>query len=127
MAKDRTTSCSAASLRSSHHRYGMFTFDGEHPTNNLCEACNHSVEHLCGISHLSVRKLIHWLKADAAQVSTTLLNDARSEPPRKCVKRVHTQLQSRLHQICVDRRDGSNNVEEFLQGAGHNIRWKPHG
>ena len=49
------------------------------------------------------------------------------EPPRERVKRVYTQLQSRLHQLCVDRRDGNKTVEEFLRGAGHNIRWKPHG
>ena len=103
------------------------TIDGEQRTNNLCEAWNHRIEHLCGVSHPSVWKLIHWLKADSAHVSTTLLNAARGEPPRKRVKRVYTQLQSRLHQLCVDRRDGNKTVEEFLRGAGHNIRWKPHG
>ena len=102
------------------------TIDGEQRTNNLCEAWNHRIEHLCGVSHPSVWKLIHWLKADSAHVSTTLLNAARGEPPRKHVKRVYTQLQSRLHQLCVDRRDGNKTVEEFLRGAGHNIRWKPH-
>ena len=98
------------------------TIDGEQRTNNLCEAWNHRIEHLCGVSHPSVWKLIHWLKADSAHVSTILLNAAR-----KRVKRVYTQLQSRLHQLCVDRRDGNKTVEEFLRGAGHNIRWKPHG
>ena len=93
----------------------------------ICEAWNHRIEHLCGVSHPSVWKLIHWLKADSAHVSTTLLNAARGEPPRKRVKHVYTQLQSRLHQLCVDRRDGNKTVEEFLRGAGHNIRWKPHG
>ena len=74
------------------------TLDGEQRTNNLCEAWNHRIEHLCGVSH-----------------------------PRKRVKHVYTQLQSRLHRLCVDRRDGNKTVEEFLRGAGHNIRWKPHG
>ena len=58
---------------------------------------------------------------------TGTYNAARGEPPRKRVKRVYTQLQSRLHRLCVDRRDGNKTVEEFLRGAGHNIRWKPHG
>jgi len=74
-----------------------------------------------------VLKLIHWLKADVAQVSTTILSAARGEPPRKRIKRMYTQPQSRLHQLRVDRRDGSKTVEGFLQGAGHNIRWKSHG
>ena len=43
------------------------------------------------------------------------------------VLNVYTQLQSRLHQLCVDRRDWNKTVEEFLREAGHNIRWKPHG
>ncbi|KAK2169642.1 hypothetical protein LSH36_8g08026 [Paralvinella palmiformis] len=53
---------------------------------------NHRLEHLCGVSCPSVWKLIHWLKVDASQVSTTLLNAARGEHPRKRVKRVYTQL-----------------------------------
>ena len=66
----------------------------------ISEAWNHRIGHLCGVSHPSVWKLIHWLKADSAHVSTTLLNAARGEPPRNRVKRVYTQLQSRLHQLC---------------------------
>ena len=97
------------------------------PLGNTAVAWNHRIEHLCGVFHPSVWKLIHWLKADSAHVSTTLLNAARGEPPRKHVKRVYTQLQSRLHRLCVDRRDGNKTVEEFLRGAGHNICWKPHG
>ncbi|KAK2141937.1 hypothetical protein LSH36_1014g01008 [Paralvinella palmiformis] len=91
------------------------TLDGEQRTINLCEAWDHRIEHLCGVSHPSVWKLNNWLKADAVQVSTTLLNDARGESARKRVKCVYTQLQSRLPQLCVDRRDGGKTVEEFLQ------------
>ena len=61
--------------------------DGEQQTNIFCDAWNHRIEHLCGVSHPSVWQLIHWLKTDAAQVSTTLLNAACRELPR-------------LHQIC---------------------------
>ncbi|KAK2146457.1 hypothetical protein LSH36_606g02026 [Paralvinella palmiformis] len=61
--------------------------DGEQHTNIFCDAWNHRIEHLCGVSHPSVWQLIHWLKTDAAQVSTTLLNAACRELPR-------------LHQIC---------------------------
>ena len=35
------------------------TIDGEQRTNNLCETWNHRIEHLCGVSHPSVWKLIH--------------------------------------------------------------------
>ncbi|KAK2144453.1 hypothetical protein LSH36_756g02045 [Paralvinella palmiformis] len=75
--------------------------DGEHRTNYLCDVWNHRIEYLCDVSHPSVRKLIHWIKADAAQVSTTLLNAVGGEPPHKRVKRVNNQLQSRLHR-CTD-------------------------
>ncbi|KAK2162597.1 hypothetical protein LSH36_95g01012 [Paralvinella palmiformis] len=38
------------------------TPDGEQRSNNLCEAWNCRIEHLCGVSHPSVSKLLHWLK-----------------------------------------------------------------
>ena len=78
------------------------TLEGEQRTNNFCEAWNHRIEHLCGVNHPSVWKLTHWLKGDSAQVSATLQNNARGEPPRKRVKRVYVQLQARLYQLCLD-------------------------
>ena len=39
-------------------------------------------------------------------------------------KRVYKNLQTRMKNLCQDRRDGRKSVEEFLHGAGHNIRWK---
>ncbi|KAK2145881.1 hypothetical protein LSH36_650g02032 [Paralvinella palmiformis] len=94
-------------------------------TNNIYEAWNNCFRSLVGHSHPTLWRAIDSIHA--ATVSRTLLKAARGEPPQKCVKRVYIQLQSRLHQLCVDRRDGSKTLEEFLQGAGHNIRWKPHG
>ncbi|KAK2160735.1 hypothetical protein LSH36_127g05028 [Paralvinella palmiformis] len=43
------------------------TPDGEQRTNNLCGAWNCRNEHLCGVCHPSVWKLLHWLKADSVQ------------------------------------------------------------
>ena len=57
---------------------------------------------------------------------TPLLNASRGELPRRRVKRVYASLQAHLHQLCVDSSEGTKTVEEFLWGAGHNIRWKPH-
>ena len=102
------------------------TLDGEQRTNNLCEAWNSRIEHLCGVSHPSVWKLLHLVKADSVQVSTTLLNVSRGERPRRRVKRVYVRLQARLRQLCVDGNKGTETVEEFLRDAGHNIRWKPY-
>jgi len=90
------------------------TPDGEQRTNNLCGAWNCRNEHLCGVCHPSVWKLLHWLKADSAQVSTTLFNASRGELPRRRVKRVYVKLQARLYQLCVDRSEGTKTVEEFL-------------
>ena len=92
----------------------------------LSDACNCLIDHLCGVSHLSVWKLLHWLKAECAQVSTTLLNASCGELPRSRVKRVNVRHQSSLYQLCVDRSEGTKTVGEFLRDAGHNIRWKPH-
>ena len=101
------------------------TLEGEQWTNNLCEAWNHRIEQLCGVQHPSIWKLIWWLKRDAALSSTHILSNSRGDPPRRRIKRVYCQLQARLRQLCCDRQDGSKSVEEFLRGAGHNIRWKP--
>ncbi|KAL8593786.1 hypothetical protein ACOMHN_041260 [Nucella lapillus] len=84
------------------------------------EAWNHRIEQLCG-----VQKLIWWLKRDAALSSTHILSNSRGDSPRRRIKRVYCRLHARLLQLCRDRQDRSKSVEEFLRGAGHNIRWKP--
>jgi len=59
-----------------------------------------------------VWKLIDWLKADAAQISTPVLND------QTCV---HSATVSSSSVMCGQTRW----EQELLQGAGHNIHWKP--
>ena len=100
------------------------TLAGEQRTNNLCEAWNHRIEHLVGAAHPPIWQLIKWLKADAASASTILLKYSRGELPNRRQNRTYLQLQARLRQLCIDRRDQNKSVEEFLRGAGHNIRWK---
>ncbi|KAK8371725.1 hypothetical protein O3P69_016873 [Scylla paramamosain] len=56
--------------------------------------------------------------------ATQLVLESRGEPPKKRQKRVYKNLQTRMKNLCQDRRDGRKSVEEFLHGAGHNIRWK---
>ena len=50
--------------------------------------------------------------------------ESRGEPPKKRQKRVYKNLQARMKNLCLDRRAGRKSVEEFLRGAGYNIRWK---
>ncbi|KAK2141365.1 hypothetical protein LSH36_1111g01006 [Paralvinella palmiformis] len=50
------------------------THDGEYRANNLCEAWNHRIEHLCGVSHSSVWKLIHGqMLPQSIQLYSTML------------------------------------------------------
>ena len=59
---------------------------------------------------------------DEAVASTDILNDARGQPPTKRLKRSAQQHQSRLLQLCVDRRDGKRTVGDTLRALGHCIR-----
>ncbi|KAK2141922.1 hypothetical protein LSH36_1017g00004 [Paralvinella palmiformis] len=76
----------------------------------------------CHVECTPMWKILHWLKAECAQVSTTLPNASCGEPPRRRVKRVDVRHQSSLHQLCIDRSEGTKTVGEFLRDAGHNIR-----
>ena len=101
------------------------TLNDEPRTNNLCEAWNNRFSNLVGHNHPSVWKLIEALKKDECSVSLTILQDARGQPPMKRVRKVYVELQQRLKTLCQARASGTKTVEEFLRGAGHNIRWKP--
>ncbi|KAL8614049.1 hypothetical protein ACOMHN_023284 [Nucella lapillus] len=92
-------------------------------TNNQCEAWNLGFSHLVGHNHPSLWTLINALQKDYALVCTSLLQDARGEPPRKRVKRSSKDLQTRLKAICTQHRDGVKTLEEALRALGHCIRF----
>ena len=60
--------------------------------------------------------------AAPALVATTLLQEARGQPPAKRIKRsVHHQQQrlQKLCPVCRDRQDGLKSVEATLRALGH--------
>ena len=100
------------------------TLGGDARTNNLCETWNNSFQRLIGYNHPSVWTIIDAFRKDHAMVEMQLFQDANSQPPRKRVKAVTRNLQERLRNLCSDFVDDRKNLEEFLHGVGHCIRWK---
>jgi len=56
-------------------------------------------------------------------VHIALEAEVRGQPPRKRVRRVTRELQERLQNLCVARRDGSKSVAETRRGLGYTIRF----
>ena len=100
------------------------TLDGDARTNNLCETWNNSFQRLIGYNHPSVWTTIDAFRKDQAMVETQLFQDANGQPPRKRVKAATKNLQERLCNLCKDFVEQRKNLEEFLRGVGHCIRWK---
>ena len=91
-------------------------------TNNQCESWNNGFRHLVGQAHPSVWTALESFQMDEAQASTTLIQNARGQPPAKRVRRTTLRHQERLHTLCCRRRDGDISVEDMLKGVGHTIR-----
>ena len=72
--------------------------------------------------HPTVWKLIECLQAECARVSAVLLQDERGVRPKKRIKKVYTELQGRLHNLCEDRSLGRKSIPDFLRGVSHNLR-----
>ena len=92
-------------------------------TNNLCESWNNGFRHLIGHSHPSIYVAIEGFQIDKAMVSTAMLQDQRGQPPVKRVKRSTKHLQQKLHNICIEIRDGRRSIQEALAAFGHIIRF----
>ncbi|KAK8381301.1 hypothetical protein O3P69_018409 [Scylla paramamosain] len=90
------------------------TIRDESRTNNLCEGWNNRYSRLVGHSHPTIWRAIQWIQADHAVVATQLVLESRGEPPKKRQKRVYKNLQTRMKNLCQDRRDGRKSVEEEL-------------
>ena len=91
-------------------------------TNNQCESWNNGFRHLVGQAPPSIWTALESFQMDDAKASTTLILNARGQPPAKRVRRTTLRHQERLHNLCCRRRDGDISVEDMLKGVGHTIR-----
>jgi len=64
------------------------------------------------------------LQQDAAAASTTLLQNARGQPPAKHPKMSTQILQRHLHNICAARRDDWKTVEETLRAVACTVSFE---
>lgn len=98
------------------------TLADEPRTNNVSEGWNNKFQSLVGHSHPTVWKLIECLQVECARVSGILLQDERGVRPKKRIKKVYTELQTRLRHLCEDRSSERKSIPEFLRGVSHNLR-----
>ena len=91
-------------------------------TNNASEGWNNKFHSLVGQDHPSVWKLIETLQRECARVSAVLLQDERGVRPKKRVKKVYIELQTRLRNLCEDRISERKSIVEFLRGVSSNLR-----
>ena len=91
-------------------------------TNNASEGWNNKFHSLVGQDHPSVWKLIETLQRECACVSAVLLQDERGVRPKKRVKKVYIELQTRLRNLCEDRISERKSIVEFLRGVSSNLR-----
>ena len=92
------------------------TLDDQPRTNNISEGWNNKLSSLVGEQHPSVWKLIETLQLECEPVTTILLQNERGIHPKKRCKKVHTELQKRLCNLCEDRTCGNKTIAEFLRG-----------
>ena len=100
------------------------TLHGSSRTNNICEGWNNAFSNLVGHAHPTIWRAIDSIRKDQAQVATALLRDQHGEPPVKQTRRHTVQLQTKLHNLCTARRDGTKSIPDTLRGIGHCVRWK---
>ncbi|KAL8609404.1 hypothetical protein ACOMHN_019893 [Nucella lapillus] len=98
------------------------TIDNNPRTNNICEGWNNKFMNLVGHYHPSIWRTIEWFQKEEATVRTIMQQDAVGNPPAKQVQRRYVQMQERLRNLCIERRDGRKSVEELLRGVSWNIR-----
>ena len=69
---------------------------------------------LIGQDHPTICKLIEVLQTDCSRVHSILMQDERGIRPKKRTKKVYTELQKRLFNLCQDRINGHKTIPEFL-------------
>ena len=111
------------------HRWNMHevTMADQHRTNNVCEGWNNKFHSLVGHSHPTIWKLIENLQVEAIRIASILIQSDRGIRQKKRTKRIHTELQTRLKNLCQCRLQGRKSIAEFLRGVSLNIRGgQPH-
>ena len=98
------------------------TVTNEPRTNNAAEGWNNKFHSLISQDHPTIWKLIEVLQTDCSRVHSILMQDERGIRPKKRTKKVYTELQKRLFNLCQDRINGHKTVPEFLLGVSHNLR-----
>lgn len=106
------------------HNWNMYqvTLAGEARTNNICEGWNNKFSSLVGHQHPSIWKLIECLRAECARVTGVLLQYDLGVRPKKRCKKIYSDLQERLRNLCEDRVSGRKTIPQFLRGVSHNLR-----
>ena len=86
------------------HRWKMHevTMADQPRTNNVCEGWNNKFHSLVGHSHPTIWKLIETLQVEANRITSILIQSDRGIRQKKGTKRIHTELQARLRNICKD-------------------------
>lgn len=99
------------------------TMENQPRTNNVCEGWNNSFRNLIGYMHPSIWKLIDVMRKENERVRTIMLRDGAGVRPKKQRRRTYEELQKRLYNLCHDFVSGTKNLEAFLSGVSHNIRF----
>ena len=93
----------------------------------VCEGWNNKFHSLVGHSHPTIWKLIETLQVEANRIASILLQSDRGIRQKKRTKRIHTELQTRLKNMCKNRLQTRKSIAEFLHGVSLNIRGgQPH-
>ena len=111
------------------HRWNMHKMNmADQPrTNNVCEGWNDKFHSLVGHSHPTIWKLIEILQVEANRIISILIQNDRGICQKKRTKRIHTELQTRLKNLCKDRLQGRKSIADILRGDSLNIRGgQPH-
>lgn len=98
------------------------TINGDERTNNACEGWNNAFSHLVGQDHPPLWTVIEAFQMDEAMVATDIVENARGQPPQRNVNRNLVGLQTRLLNLCRNRRDNVATVAETLSGLGRVVR-----
>ena len=98
------------------HRWNMHevTMADQPRTNYVCEGRNNKVHSLVGHSHPTIWKLIETFQVEANRITSILIQSDRGIRQKKRTKRVHTELRTRLRNLCKHTLQGRKSIAEFL-------------
>jgi hypothetical protein len=98
------------------------TLNDQARTNNICESWNNVFRYIVGHVHPCVWTSIESIRKDQSMCSSMLYQHEIGQPVATRSRKSAQNLQERLKSLCVEYRDGSRTVGEFLRAIGHCIR-----